>query len=378
MTPSSRRRPARRPVRVALALSLVCASGAAAHAQAPRLTVARLKALPATSNDPRGDAFTGTPQALGALLDAMAADSSLVGPMQLLLASNTALRLGRVEDAGFFLYAAQVRAAIGFERYDAPRRADGNNAATYLGFLNQTIGEQVNPAIMRDRAQFGAAIARIERWDPAPAADAWQPEFAGATLKLPEARWAASAAAIKERFLTGFGRRTRTLLNDPEYYEAFAIVQDQMLHASGPPSEAARTRAEQALARMSAAEARLFPGEAQQTPVAQPAPVSDTPSASAPAMAAPGDDAPRRVGGGVPGPKLLRRVEPAFPSGRRGSVILEVTIGRQGKVDEVRVLRADPGLEGPAVQAVRQWIYVPALVDGKPAAVIQTVSLNAR
>ena len=148
MTPSSRRRPARRPVRVALALSLVCASGAAAHAQAPRLTVARLKALPATSNDPRGDAFTGTPQALGALLDAMAADSSLVGPMQLLLASNTALRLGRVEDAGFFLYAAQVRAAIGFERYDAPRRADGNNAATYLGFLNQTIGEQVNPAIM--------------------------------------------------------------------------------------------------------------------------------------------------------------------------------------------------------------------------------------
>jgi len=30
------------------------------------------------------------------------------------------------------------------------------------------------------------------------------------------------------------------------------------------------------------------------------------------------------------------------------------------------------------VQAVRQWIYVPALVDGKPAAVIQTVSLNAR
>jgi TonB family protein len=363
--------------RFGLLLSLACACAAGVRAQAPRLTVDRLKALPATSNDPAGDAFTGTPQALNALLDAIAADSSLVGPMQLLLASNTALRLQRVEDAGFFLYAAQVRAAFDFERYDASRKADGNNAATYLGFLNQTIGEQVNPAIMRDRARFAAAIARIERWDPTPAAGAYHPEFADATLKLPQARWAAAASAIKEQFLTGFGRRTRTLLNDPEYYEAFTLVQDQMLRASGPPSDAGRARATQALARMAAAEARLFPGEAPQTPAVQPDTAS-TPSAPAGAPVASPDDVPRRVGGIVPEPKLLRRIEPAFPSGRRGSVILEVTIGRQGKVDDVRVLRADPGLEAPAVQAVRQWIYMPVLVDGKPVAVIQTVSLSAR
>jgi TonB family protein len=377
MTPSGRRFPARRVCHVALLLTVACAS--AASAQAPRLTVERLKALPASGNDPAGDAFTGTPQARNALLDAMAADSSLVGPMQLLLASNTALRLERVEDAGFFLYAAQIRAAFDFERYDAPRNADGSNAATYLGFLNQTIGEQVNPAIMRDRARFAAAIARIERWDPTPAAGAYHPEFAGASLKLPQARWAASAAAIKEQFLTGFGRRTRTLLNDPEYYEAFAIVQDQMLHASGPPSDADRARATQALARMAAAEARLFPGQPTQTPAVPPdAASAPTTPASAPASPSSAADAPRRVGGGVPEPKLLRRVEPAFPSGRRGSVILEVTVGRQGKVHEVRVLRADPGLEAPAVQAVRQWIYVPVLVDGKPVSVIQTVSLSAR
>jgi TonB family protein len=367
---------ARHAFRAAFVLSLVCASPAAMLAQAPRLTVDRLEALTSTTNDPRGDAFTGTPQALGALLDAMAADSSLVGPMQLLLASNTALRLERVEDAGFFLYAAQIRAAFDFERYDASSKADGNNAATYLGFLNQTIGEQVNPAIMRDRARFGAAIARIERWDPVPPANAYRPEFTDARLKLPQARWAASATAIKERFLTDFGRRTRTLLNDPEYFEAFMAVQGAMIGGRAPSKEA-RARAAEAFGRMAAVEARLFPAEAQQTPPVQEPQPLPTPSPAAAAPSA-GGDTPQRVGGSVPEPKLLRRVEPAFPSGARGSVILEITIGRQGKVDDVRVLRADPGLEAPAIQAVRQWIYVPVLIDGKPAAVIQTVSLSAR
>jgi TonB family protein len=69
-------------------------------------------------------------------------------------------------------------------------------------------------------------------------------------------------------------------------------------------------------------------------------------------------------------------VKPRFPSGARGSVILEVTVGEQGKVTAVTVLRADPGLEKPAVEAVKQWIYVPALVDGKPTPVITTVSLR--
>jgi TonB family protein len=69
-------------------------------------------------------------------------------------------------------------------------------------------------------------------------------------------------------------------------------------------------------------------------------------------------------------------VKPRFPSGARGSVILEVTVGEQGKVTAVTVLRADSGLEKPAVEAVKQWIYVPALVDGKPTPVITTVSLR--
>lgn len=85
-----------------------------------------------------------TPEKLGALIDAFAADTSMVSPMYLLMASNTALRLKRVEDAAFLFYAAQIRATFDFDRCEISSRPDGNNAATYLGLLMQTTGQGVN------------------------------------------------------------------------------------------------------------------------------------------------------------------------------------------------------------------------------------------
>ena len=344
-------------------------------AQPAPLTVERLRALTASTNDPAGDAFTGTPAALNSVLDALAADSSLVGPMQLFMASNTALRLGRVEDAGFFFYAAQVRAAFDFERFDVSPRADGNNAATYLGFLRHTIGEQVNPAIMREPARFAAVVTRLERWDVVPSPDAYYPEFEKAAVKLPRARWAASAAALKEKFLTTFARRTLTLLNDREYFEALLAVQSVTLGATAEPPLTSRDRLTKGLERMAAAEARLFPGERRQTPDAR---LPEVTAAPAPApRPAPGDDTPRRVGKAIPEPRVVHRVEPVFPSDRRGSVILEVTIARDGSVEAVSTLRADTGFEAPAVAAVRQWRFEPTVVDGRAVRVIHVVSLRA-
>jgi TonB family protein len=347
---------------------------AAVSAQPPRLTVERLRALTSSSNDAAGDAFTGTPAALNAVLDAMAADSSLAGPMQLFLASNTALRLARVEDAGFFFYAAQVRAAFDFERFDVASRADGNNAATYLGFLRHTIGEQVNPAIMREPAKFAAVVTRLERWEVVPSPEAYYPEFDKAAIKLPRARWAASATAIKEKFLTTFARRTQTLLNDREYFDALLAVQSVTLSTAAEPAPGAAERLTKGLERMAAAEARLFPGERRQTPdagLAAPTPTRATPTA-------PADDTPRRVGGPIAEPTGVHRVDPVFPAGQRGSVILEITIGRDGRVEAVRTLRADDGFEGPAVAAIRQWRYEPTVVDGRPIRIIHTVALVGR
>jgi TonB family protein len=371
-------------VRIVIAASLAAAP---ALAQTSGVTAARLAGLKATVNDPAGDAFVDTPAALDALLDALAADTSRLGPMQLFLASNTALRRGRVEDAGFFFFAAQIRAAFDFDRFDVSPRADGNNAATYLGFLRQTVGSQVNPAVMKERRAFAAVVARLERWDPVPAADAYYPEFEKARLKLPQARWAETAASLKTQFLTTFARRTLTLLNDDEYHRALLDVQAVTLAATDP-GPGALDRVSKGFERMAAVEARLFPGEPRQTPSADlpdapakaptdlppppPTPVPNT-------IARPGpDDPPRRVGAGVPEPKKLRHVDPKFPAGVRGSVILEATIGRRGTVDAVSILRADPGLSEPAEEAVRQWIYAPASVNGIPVSVILTVSLSAR
>jgi hypothetical protein len=362
------------------------AAAAPARTQAAAVTAARLASLKATVNDPAGDAFVDRPEALDALLDALAADTSRIGPVQLFLASNTALRRGRVEDAGFFFYTAQIRLAFDYDRFDVSPRADGSNPATYLGFLRQTIGGQVNPAAMKDRKAFAAVVTRIERWDPVPAADAYYPEFENARVTLPRARWAEAAASLKTRFLDGFARRTLTLLNDDEYYRALLDVQAVTL-ATTEPGPGALDRAARGFERMAAVEARLFPGEPRQTPRAELPDAPDVPGDLPPPPPAPApntlrrptaDDPPRRVGGGVPEPKKLRHVEPTFPAGARGSVILEATISRRGTVEAVTILRADPRLAEPAEQAVRQWIFAPVLVEGIPVSVILTVSLSAR
>src|SRR4029453_11137691 len=92
-------------------------------------------------------------------------------------------------------------------------------------------------------------------------ADAYSPEFDQAAIKLPRARWAASAAAIKEKFLTMFARRTRTLLNDREYHEALLDVQSVPLSTPAEPAPGAADRLTKGLERMAAAEARLFQNE---------------------------------------------------------------------------------------------------------------------
>jgi TonB family protein len=341
-------------------------------ASAPRLTVERLKSLKATANEPSGDSFVDSKEKLGELLDAFVADSSLASPTYLYLAAGTASRLGRVEDAAFLLYAAQLRKAFDYGRYDVVSDP-GNDAATYLAFLNQTIGESVNPAIMRQPKAFASAISRLEAWDVAPSTNAYYTEFPKVKgWKVPPAGWPKLAASLKEDFLSSFARKYVVLLADPAYFEAFAVVQDFNFGRVDPKDKKALDRFEKSREKMRAIENERFPPTA--APTAAPAAISRAP---APVRAA-GRDTPVRVGGEVPEPKKIHHVEPAFPAGARGSVILELTIGRLGKVERVSVLRSEPALTKAAEEAVRQWIFEPVLVMGKPVSVILTVSLNAR
>jgi protein TonB len=88
-----------------------------------------------------------------------------------------------------------------------------------------------------------------------------------------------------------------------------------------------------------------------------------------------------RVGGQIKEPKKLKNVSPVYPDIAKqarvqGVVILECTISPQGKVTDVKVLRGIPLLDQAAVDAVKQWVYTPTLLNGVPVPVIMTVTVN--
>jgi TonB family protein len=91
-------------------------------------------------------------------------------------------------------------------------------------------------------------------------------------------------------------------------------------------------------------------------------------------------DAPVRVGSVQP-PQKTKDVPPVYPpiaaaSHVQGSVIVEVTIGPDGKVQDARVLRSIPLLDQAALDAVRQWEYTPTLLNGKPVPVRITAAVK--
>ena len=88
-----------------------------------------------------------------------------------------------------------------------------------------------------------------------------------------------------------------------------------------------------------------------------------------------------RAIGNIRPPRLVRRVEPLYPEIARqarveGVVILEATTDVYGRVAGVRVLRSLPLLDAAAVDAVRQWIYEPLVVNGRPRPVTFTVTVR--
>jgi protein TonB len=97
--------------------------------------------------------------------------------------------------------------------------------------------------------------------------------------------------------------------------------------------------------------------------------------------AAPAPPGPVVVGGNIKPPARIKYVAPAYPAiarnaGVSGIVIIEAVIGVDGKVDQAQGLRAPPLLAEAALSAVREWEYTPTLLNGRPTAVIMTVTVN--
>ena len=101
----------------------------------------------------------------------------------------------------------------------------------------------------------------------------------------------------------------------------------------------------------------------------------------APPPPPPPPPAPVRVGGNIQPPKKVKDVPPTYPpiaqSARvQGVVILEATIGPDGRVQDVKVLRSIPLLDASAIEAVKQWVYTPTMLNNVPVPVIMTVTVN--
>jgi len=94
------------------------------------------------------------------------------------------------------------------------------------------------------------------------------------------------------------------------------------------------------------------------------------------------EEGPIRVGGRISEPRKIHHVEPVYPevarrAGVQGTVILEVVVGRDGNVKDIRVLRSAPmGLTEAAVAAVRQWRFEPSTLGGQPVEVVMSVTVR--
>jgi TonB family protein len=80
-------------------------------------------------------------------------------------------------------------------------------------------------------------------------------------------------------------------------------------------------------------------------------------------------------------PKLVKVVQPKYPeeakkAGVEGVVILQARTDIEGKVKDVMVLRSVPALDQAAIDAVRQWVYEPLLIDGKPREAVFTTTVR--
>jgi TonB family protein len=87
-----------------------------------------------------------------------------------------------------------------------------------------------------------------------------------------------------------------------------------------------------------------------------------------------------RAEGEIKPPKPLKVVDPVYPAeakkaGVEGTVILAVKTDAAGKVQDTMILRSIPALNQAAIDAVKQWVYEPLIVNGIPRPVVFTVTV---
>jgi TonB family protein len=87
-----------------------------------------------------------------------------------------------------------------------------------------------------------------------------------------------------------------------------------------------------------------------------------------------------KIGGNVQAPKMVDKVQPIYPPRAKqdhieGTVALNVVIGTDGTVRQVSVSSGPPELVQAAIDAVKQWRYIPTTLNGNPVEVATQVDV---
>jgi periplasmic protein TonB len=91
--------------------------------------------------------------------------------------------------------------------------------------------------------------------------------------------------------------------------------------------------------------------------------------------------APLRISEGVAQGFLVRQVQPVYPPLARqariqGAVLLQAIIGKDGSIENLRLVSGHPMLAPAAIQAVRQWRYRPYTLNRQPVEVQTEITVN--
>ena len=80
-------------------------------------------------------------------------------------------------------------------------------------------------------------------------------------------------------------------------------------------------------------------------------------------------------------PRLVRQARPRYPKEAfvqkiQGTVVLEILIDPSGHVSQTRVIQSIPLLDAAARDAVREWLFQPAMKRGRPVPAIARVPVG--
>ena len=80
-------------------------------------------------------------------------------------------------------------------------------------------------------------------------------------------------------------------------------------------------------------------------------------------------------------PEAISHPQPVYPdiardAGVEGQVVVQALVGKDGRVKDVRIVKSVPMLDKAAEDAVRQYVFKPALSNNKPVAVWVAVPIK--